>query len=81
MYYILFLPQLSGDGDEELDEVDDLGWEAAGVVEVSLGDGAEDVIDGVISGDGAVEGDEVSFESLWDVVTTAAFIAVERTLY
>jgi hypothetical protein len=48
---------------------------------VSLGDGAEDVIDGVISGDGAVEGDEVSFESLWDVVTTAAFIAVERTLY
>ncbi len=72
--YILFLPQLSGDGDEELDEVDDLVWEAAGVVEVSLGDGAEDVIDRVVRGYGAVEGDEVSFEPLWDVVTTAAFI-------
>jgi hypothetical protein len=48
---------------------------------VSLGDGAEDVIDGVVRGDGAVEGDEMPFEPLWDVVTTAAFIAVETTLY
>jgi hypothetical protein len=48
---------------------------------VSLGDGAEDVIDSVVCGDGAVESDEVSFEPLWDVVTTSAFISVEITLY
>lgn len=38
--------------------------------EITLSDGAEDLVDGVVGGQGAVEDVEVTLEALRDVVTT-----------
>ena len=61
---------LNSDGTEDCSPVSwrHLSFEASGSVEVSPSDCTKDVIDGVLGGDGAVEGDKVSLDSVRNVV-------------
>ena len=62
------LPQLPCDRNQFLDQIDDILGETLLLVEVTLGYRPEDVIDGVVSGNGAVEGDKMSLQSVGDVI-------------
>ena len=59
---------LPGEGNQLEAEVADRTAEPLSAAEVARGDGLEDLVDGLLRGDGAVESDEVTLQSLWDVI-------------
>ena len=66
------LPKLSGARHQRLDHFLHLVRETALSIEVSTTDGAEDLVDGSICRQCAVQDGELAFESAWYVVTSTA---------
>ena len=61
-------PHLPGEGNQLQAEVANLAAEPLLTAEVAGCDGPEDLVDGLLCGNGAVEGDEVTLQSLRDVI-------------
>ena len=55
-----------------LSSIINLAWEAPVCIEVSSGYCAKNVVDSVLCGDGAVEGDKVPFQPMRNVVPPSA---------
>jgi len=66
------LPQLARGRHQLADRVHDVGAEAALAAEVAEADGAEDLVDGGVGGQSAVDHCEVALQPLRNVVATAA---------
>ena len=65
------LPQNSRSRNYFGDQLDDVLWEAR-QTEVAFAHDAEDLVDGVVGGERAVEDVEGALESLWDVVAPSS---------
>ena len=68
------MPETSSDGHKAFDQRDDIVLEATLLAEVTLTDDGEDLVDGGVGGEGAVEDDKLSLQSLGDVIATSPWL-------
>ena len=68
------MPKASSDGHKTFHQCNDLLAEAALLAEVTLTDDREDLVDGSVGGEGAVEDDKLSLQTLGDVIATSTWL-------
>ncbi len=72
--YLSKLPESPGNGHQVLNHVSDILRVATLDAVMTTANHREDLINGVVARQGAVEDVELTFETLWDIITTSSWL-------
>ena len=74
IYYLSQLPEPPGDRYESGNEVAHFRFKSSRLAIMATANHAEDFIDGGVRGEGAVKDVELPLETLWNIITSSAWL-------